>query len=80
MELSIRKISSLVLDERVCWSTSVFDDDNDCNDCENKLMHYHVKNHIQKKAYESEKKRTSDSNDQSEEHTETDENDDSDTE
>ena len=56
MNLPIRERAVLVLDKRVCWIRSVFEDVNDWTDCKNELMCYFVKHYIQTKAHEGKKK------------------------
>ena len=70
----------LVLDKRVSWSRSAFENIQEWNDCKNELKHYCIKCYVQTKAHERDKQHKADENEQSSEHAETDEDDNSDAE
>ena len=76
MNLSNRERALLVLDKRVCWSISFFDDFNDWICYKGEFKQYSVKCHVETKAREREKIRIADSNNNSDENVEADENDD----
>ena len=80
MNLLDKERALLVLEKRVCWSRSAFDNAHDWTDFQNELKHYHVKHCVQTKAHERDKQIIVDKHEQSEEHGENDKDDDSDTE
>ena len=70
----------LVLDERVCWSKSSFDDVAQWNECKSELKCYCTNYHVQTKSHDRDNKHKNDNNEYISEHTGTDEDDDLDQE
>ena len=80
MKLTDREKAMLVLDKRICWNRSEFDDVVQLSECERELKCCCIKHYIQTKSYERENECKNDNNEQSSERTEMDEDDDSDQE
>ena len=52
----------LVLDKKICWSRSVFDDVAQWNECERELKCYCKKHYVQTKSQERDNKHKNDNN------------------
>ena len=65
MKVTDREKAMLVLDKRICWIRSAFDDIAQWNECKRELKCYHIKYYVQTKSYERDNKCKNDNDEQS---------------
>ena len=75
MKLTDREKAMLVLDKKICWITSVFNNVAEWKDCTSELKLFYVKHYVETKSYERSNTHANDNHEQSPEHTDTDEDD-----